>query len=222
VAISTGIGLKGAQSLYYAVGEYADTIGLPLTHLVTIDFACTTVDPHDIPRFLSRLLELLRKRLTRPPAGVAKVRPTWVWVLENARGKRPIMVLSPEGHHLHAHLAIHLPPSRVAEIRAYIVQQLASVARDQRNDRILDFKPMTSARGLRQYLLKGTTEKWAARFGVPAPKAQGVVPGARSRTSRNLGPAARRATDRLLGIKRRRPRIAQTDKNRSRVARPLK
>lgn len=206
-ATTQAIGLKGAQSIYYAVGEFADTIGLPLTHFVTIDFACTTIQPSAVPGEFQRLLTLMRKRLSRPARGAGDPVPaTWAWVMENERNGRPIMTLSPNSHNLHAHIAIHLPANRVAEIRNFLRAHLTVFADPSKRNKVLRFAPVTRALGLRRYFLKGTTQRWARRFGVHSPKAQGLVPGPRSRTSRNLGPSARRATDRKLGIRRRRPK----------------
>jgi hypothetical protein len=207
---SQSIGLKAAQTLYYAVGEYADTIGYPLTHLVTIDFARTTVLPTDLPAYLSHLFALLRKRLTRPARVIgSKVPATWSWILENSRNGRAIHPLDANTHNLHVHIAIHLPPSRVVEVQDYLSGRLSLVARTSRDRHALQVKSISAPLGLRRYFLKGTTPRWASRFGILKPRSQGLVPGNRSGTSRNLGPAARRASDRERGIRRRRPTMSE-------------
>jgi hypothetical protein len=64
---STHIGGKAAQTLYYAVGEQAARIGWPLTILVTINYAATSLGPRLAPAAFQKLRQnYFNKWIKRP------------------------------------------------------------------------------------------------------------------------------------------------------------
>src|SRR5690606_41187226 len=79
---STFIGAKAAQSVYYAIGEQAERIGLPLTQHVTINFRLTDIYPAKaVEVFTAIRRDRFDKwaRRTRKGAGRAFV-PAWAYV----------------------------------------------------------------------------------------------------------------------------------------------
>jgi hypothetical protein len=199
------IGHKAAQTLYYAVGEQAERIGLPLTHFITINFSLTQIDPANATLAFQRLrLSFFNKWATRVGHGVGKAfAPTYAYSFENERdGVAFDTVEADAPHNVHVHWLAHIPATRVFDFEAHVWGWLDAVGGRVSPASAIDIIPIDNEKGLRRYILKGTNQSWAAHFGA-AHAPQGLIVGRRSGTSVNLGPAARIRLDRQMGIRRR-------------------
>lgn len=201
--LSTHIGLKATRKLYYAIGEFAEAIGLPLNQYVTLNFALTDIPADRAVDAFRALRNMFIKWARRPRngAGPAFI-PTFAYAFENARDKKPIMSLGPD-HNVHVHWLVHVPPQRQTEFGMMLYEWLDSVCTHPSAKGAIDVAPtILQTKSLRGYLLKGADPAWCDHFGAVHSK-QGLVLGRRTGTSRNLGPAARVAHDRKRGIRRR-------------------
>jgi hypothetical protein len=201
---STHIGYKAAQTLYYAVGEQAERIGLPLTQFITINFSMTAIAPADATKAFQTLRRsYFNKWTTRPcqGAGPAWV-PTYTYVFENERDNEAFDLIALDApHNVHVHWLAHVPAVRLHDFKMRLSGWLDAISGSFNPAGAIDVRPVNNEKGLRPYGLKGTDKAWAAHFGVEhAP--QGLIIGRRSGTSINLGPKARLALDRQLGIRR--------------------
>lgn len=208
--ISTAIGHRAAQTLYYAI-EQAERIKYPLTHLATLNFSSTVCHPHRAcAAFQTLRLHHFNKWAARPRVNTGPAfPPTYFYAFENATEE--IAFTDPDGdHNVHVHWALHLPLVRVEEFSGIVWEWMDRVAGGGLSPTTVDITPADAPKGLRKYLLKGTDPKWAAMYGTVA-KPQGIIVGGRrSNTSQNLGPNARINLDRALGIRRRIPIRPQT------------
>jgi hypothetical protein len=204
VRSSTHIGYKAAQTLYYAVGEQAERIGLPLTHLITLNFSMTSIPPEDASNAFQRLRRShFNKWATRPRlrAGAAFV-PTYAYIFENERDGIPFNVIAPgEPHNVHVHWLAHIPARRLHDLTLRLHGWLDAISEALCPAGTIDIRPIGNSKGLRRYGMKGVQETWAGRFGVTH-EPQGLILGRRSGTSTNLGRKARIDLDRQLGIRR--------------------
>jgi hypothetical protein len=205
--VSTIIGAKAAQTSYYAE-EQARRIGLPFTHMVTINYARTAVSPREATASFSRLRRShFNKWATRPSrTGGMAFAPTYAFAFENVRDGRAFMTIEPgDPHNVHVHWAVHIPATRFADFERRIWSWVEATAGGIIGG--AETINITRSRAhLGGYLVKGTTAALAefyARGREAEP--QGIIIGRRADTSRNLGPKARRALDRELGINRQMP-----------------
>lgn len=204
---SVSIGAKAAQTSYYAE-EQARRIGLPFTHMVTINYAQTGIDPREATASFSRLRRShFNKWAMRPGrSGGVAFAPTYAFAFENVRDGRPFMTIEPgDPHNVHVHWAVHIPPGRLADferrIWSWVEATTGGIVGGEETIHIA-----RSRAHLGGYLVKGTSAALAefyARGREAEP--QGIIIGRRADTSRNLGPTARRALDRELGIRRQMP-----------------
>lgn len=200
---SRHIGHKAAQTIYYAVGEHAARIGLPLTHLVTINFALTGVAPERIVEvFQSIRRSRFNKWATRPCKGSGSAfPPTYVYWFENVRDDLAIEVTD-DRHNVHVHWLVHLPAERSHDFKMRLWSWVDQLTGEITASNAIDIKPIYNLKGMRSYALKGASPATAKHFGAK-PEEQGVIVGRRAGTSANLGPSSRIQLDRLLRIRRR-------------------
>lgn len=201
---STHIGRKAAQTLYYAIGEQAERIGLPITHHVTINFGSTDIAPEKATVVFQELRRnYFDKWARRPRKGQGpKFVPAYAYVFENAKGGRAFDTIGPNlPHNVHVHWALHIPAERSHDFKMKLYEWL-----DQLCDRPCEANAIEVTcppiKNLRRYMLEGTDRNWASRYGATH-KPQGMIIGKRCGTSVNLGPTARIALDQELGIRRR-------------------
>ena len=203
----SAIGAKAAQTSYYAE-EQARRIGLPFTHMVTINYASTGIDPREATASFSKLRRChFNKWALRPSrrAGPA-VAPTYAFAFENVRDGRAFMTMEPgDPHNVHVHWAGHIPAALLPDFERRIWSWVdVTAAGITGGEETID---ITRSRvHLGGYLVKGTSPALAAFYARGrAAEPQGIIIGRRADTSRNLGPTARRTLDRELGIRRRVP-----------------
>lgn len=201
---STFIGHKAAQTVYYAIGEQAERIGLPLTQHVTINFSLTDIDPTKAVEVFTAIRRNRFDKWARRPrqgAGAAFV-PAYAFVFENARGGIAFEEIGPGlDHNVHVHWAIHLPATRVHDFGLKIYQWLDEACQTACSANAVKVTTIGTPKGLRRYVLTGTDQKWAKRYGATY-EPQGVIIGKRSGVSVNLGPSLRRHMDQMDGIRR--------------------
>ncbi len=205
--VSRHLGQKAAQSLYHAV-EQAKRIGLPITHLVTLNFAATNCNAHDATQAFQRLRRHhFNKWATRPRAGSgAAYTPTYFYAFENEANDVPFEDADADAeHNIHVHWAVHIPAGRLHSFETSLWSWFEAVTGGITDGRAIDIKVADNLAGLRSYLLKGTASGWAAIYGAIAQPQGVIVGGRRSNTSKNIGRAPRIAADRALGIRRRIP-----------------
>jgi hypothetical protein len=202
---SRHLGQKAAQTLYYAVGEQAERIGLPLTHHITINFSLTEIAPQDATTAFQKLrLSHFNKWAARPCRGAGEVfTPAHAYCFENERDGVAFDIIEPGApHNVQVHWLAHIPHARLHDFEMRVWGWVDTVGGRISPAGAIDIGPIFHEKGLRRYLLKGIAEPWAAQFGA-AYKPQGLIIGRRSGTSINLGRAARISLDRPLGIRRR-------------------
>lgn len=201
--LSTHIGLKASRTLYYAIGELAGSLGMPLNQYVTLNFALTDIPADKAVDAFRALRNLFIKWARRPRMGAGPAfTPTFAYAFENARDKKPVMSLGAD-HNLHVHWLVHVPPQRQTEFGMVLYEWLDSLCTRPSAKGAIDLAPtVLQTKSLRGYLLKGSAPEWCEHFGA-SPSEQGLVLGRRTGTSRNLGPAARVEHDRRRGIRRR-------------------
>lgn len=201
---STHIGHKAAQSVYYAIGEQAERIGLPLTQHVTINFSQTDLDPVKAVEVFTAIRRNRFDKWSRRPrrgAGRAFV-PAYAYVFENARDGVAFEQIGPElPHNVHVHWAVNIPAERVNDFSYLIFQWLDEHCQHPCEANAVKMTTIGTPKGLRRYVLSGTDEKWAKRYGASY-EPQGVIIGKRSGVSVNLGPSLRRHMDQMDGIRR--------------------
>lgn len=201
------IGRKAGQTHYYS-REQAARIGLPLTHMLTINFASTKIDPRQAPEAFGRLRrDHFNKWATRPNQGQGPAfQPTYVYVFENVRDGRPFLSMEDgEPHNVHAHLLLHCPSSRLFDLGNQTWGWVEAVTGGiTGGPETIRLQPIPDRLG--GYLLKGILQP-CARLYARGQKSepQGIIVGRRADTSRNLGPTARRAADQAAGVRRRLP-----------------
>ncbi len=204
---SFDLGYKAAQTLYYAIGEQATRIGMPLNTSVTINFSSTDISPAKAVGVLQKILQgRFRGWATRPRKGAGPAfKPTWAYVFENRRDDQVFLEIG-EGtpHNIHCHVLFHIPRTRRHDFERMMWEWLDSFCVSPCDASAIKIKTVMWVEATnRSYFLKGTAHRHAPGFGVSY-KPQGVILGRRSNTSHNLGPAARKALDRLSGIRRKR------------------
>jgi hypothetical protein len=199
------IGQKAAQTSYYAPRQ-AEAIGLPFTHMVTINFALTNVDP----RMATAAFALLRTnyfakwaRRPRKRSGPAFA-PTWSYAFENSRDGVPFTGTEPgDPHNIHVHWCLHIPPSRVEDFSYKIWEWVETVTGGITDGTAIDIRADRNNHG---YLIKAAPEGIVEIYGRGvAASDEGVVIGLRADSSRNIGPTRRRERDRIEGIRRQMP-----------------
>jgi len=201
---SLHLGKKAAKTLYYAVGEQAERIGQPLTHLITINFSMTAVEPQNAAKAFQKLrLSYFNKWATRPcRGGGTAFTPAYAYCFENERDGVAFEIIEPGApHNVHVHWLAHIPPARLHDFEMRVWGWLDAIGGQVSPAGAIKIDPIFHEKGLRRYVLKGTGQPWAARFGA-AYAPQGLIIGRRSGTSINLGRSARLALDRQLGIRR--------------------
>lgn len=203
------VGFKAAQTLYY-VERHAERIGLPLNTSVTLNLTLLGISPENATAVFSKLRSQrfapwIRRAAKRK---TAKATPAaYSYGFENARDGIAITTLS-EPQNVHVHWAVHVPPAYAHPFEGKLygwVTELAGSPDWPAN--ALKVNPVIRAGGVATYPNKGARPAVAERFGVPKDKVspQGIIIGARTGTTRNLGPSSRRAEDRRLGIRRKAP-----------------
>lgn len=202
---STQLGYKATQSLYYAIGEMAQAVGLPLTLAVTINFSVAGVPPEKAVALFQKL-RLLRfgKWALRPTkSGGAAFVPTYAYVFENRRDGVAFTEIGPGlDHNVHVHWSVHIPAQRVHAFKAMMHQWMDSLTDSICPSNTIRFTPIYNTPTLRGYAIKGANAAWAERFGAKAIDQGLIVGGRRSGTSTNLAVSARRRYDKANGIKR--------------------
>lgn len=200
------IGQKAAQTNYYAPRQ-AEAIGLPFTHMVTINFASTAIDPRLATEAFARLrTNHFAKWARRPRKGCGPAfAPTWSYAFENSQGGVPFTTMEPsDPHNLHVHWCLHIPPTRVHEFTLKIWEWVETITGGITGGaEAIDIR---SDRNNHGYLIKAASEGIVEIYGrgVKA-RDEGVVIGLRADSSRNIGPTRRRERDRAEGIKRQMP-----------------
>lgn len=114
---SLAMGQRAAQTLYYAF-EMAKRVGLPFTHVVTINFAATKCAEVDACSAFAKLRrDLFGKWARRPNKGAGTaVEPTWAYAFENVRFEQAITeVGAADGHNVHVHWTVHIPSGRLKD-----------------------------------------------------------------------------------------------------------
>lgn len=182
----------------------AESIELPLTHLITINFALTDIAPEVAVEVFQRLrLRQFNKWATRPPRGKPGCTPTYAYVFENERDGQPFLTIGPGlPHNVHVHWSLHIPAERLEDFRQRIWEWLDAYCTRPSLDGAVHIRAIHHAKGLRSYALKGVQQAWAAHFGA-SHAGQGLIIGRRTGTSLNLGLTARLRHDRRKHIRRR-------------------
>lgn len=207
IPTSHRIGAKAAQTNYYAEVQ-AQRIGLPLTHMVTIMYGHTNVDPRRATAAFSDLRRCHFNKWARRPrkgAGPA-VAPTYAYAFENVRDHRPFLTIEPgDPHNVHVHWAVHIPPARLHDFENNVWRWVeATTGGITGGDETIHITRIKEQ--LNGYLVKGTSAGLAELYGYGQEASeQGIIIGRRADTSRNIGPNARRTLDRELGILRQMP-----------------
>lgn len=200
------IGQKAAQTNYYAPGQ-AELIGLPFTHMVTINFALTNIDPRNAVSAFARLRTNHFGKWARRPCKRCgpSFAPTWSYAFENSRDGIPFMTMEPgDPHNLHVHWCLHIPPERVHDFSQRIWDWVkATMGGINGGAETIDIRPNSDKHG---YLIKAAPQEIVKIYGrgVDATD-EGIVIGLRADSSRNIGPTRRRERDRIEGIKRQLP-----------------
>lgn len=206
---SMHIGGKAAQTNYYA-HEQARRIGFPLTHVVTINFALTRIDPKQaVASFAKLRRHHFNKWARRPGARQGPAfPPTYLFVFENARDGVAYFSLEPgDAHNVHVHWQVHIPAQRLADFKDQIWRWVEMTTGGITGGaETIHIAPLDRPTG---YLLKGALPAWLGLYGRGQKhEPQGLIVGhRRAETSRNLGPTARRAADQERGIRRRIPAV---------------
>jgi len=200
------IGQKAAQTNYYAPRQ-AEAIGLPFTHMVTINFALTNVDFRLATEAFARLRNNhFAKWAQRPNKGCGpKFVPTWSYAFENSRDGVAFHGVEPgDPHNLHVHWCLHIPPSRADDFSYRIWEWVETVTGGiTGGGETIDIRTDRNNHG---YLIKAAPEGIVEIYGRGvAASDEGVVIGLRADCSRNIGPTRRRERDRIAGIKRQMP-----------------
>lgn len=206
-SISTCMGYKAAQTLYYAIGNQAERIGLPLNAWVTINFSMTAIAPWDaVPALIRIRNNHYSKWARRPRKGKGSAfEPTYIYVFENKReneifGDIIYEEIGPDlPHNVHAHMFMHVPPNRQHDFECLIYEWVDFVAGRICPANTIKVQWVTEDNGISGYCVKGS--KHAKRFGSEY-KPQGAILGKRAGTSENLGPSARKALDKILKVDR--------------------
>lgn len=206
---STVVGQKAAQTNYYAEDQAA-RIGLPFTHMVTINYSGTVIDPHMVGEAFSRLRCFhFNKWATRPRQGSGEAfQPTYAYAFENTRDGVPYMTMEPgDPHNVHVHWAVHIPADRLHDFENRLWEWVtATTGGIIGGGETIDVTASDNG-SMGGYLIKGASPAVVAMYGRGrAAEAQGIIYGRRADTSRNIGPTKRRALDRELGIQRQMPR----------------
>lgn len=206
--LSTEIGFKGTQTLYYAQRQ-ANRIDLPLNTLLTINFSHTTIAPQNaVPAFGRWRNSHFGKWARRPQKGKGKpFEPTYAYWFENKRGAEVYDEIG-DGlpHNVHVQMYAHVPVDRFFDLRGRAFEWLDFIADGMSAAQAVKINLVTTDNGVMKYGRKGAGKAAAKRYGaedVQSP--QGAIIGRRTGTSVNLGPTARRAMDKKLGIVRRMP-----------------
>lgn len=201
---STHIGQKAAQTNYYAE-EHAERIGFPFTHMVTINYALTNVDPRQaVPSFSLLRRHHFGKWATRPRrhAGPA-FPPTYTFAFENVLDDVPFMTMEPgDPHNVHVHWGLHIPAERVHDFEQRIWEWVeATTGGIIGGGNTIVVSPSDGS--LDGYLVKGAPPAVVQFYGRGRKaKPQGIIFGRRADTSRNIGPSKRRAYDAAIGLRR--------------------
>lgn len=176
--VSHHINRHPAVNLHHAT-RYCERIGLPLNRFVTVNFTAAGCDSAHASRVLQRLLaQRFAPWLRRSKANVSDVPPTYVWTLEAAGGQTA------------AHWLVHMPSRLARAFERKVPEWLFGLLGAPADASAVKIGPVYNLVGARRYILKGTSEPWAAHLGVQHVP-QGLVTGKRSGFSRNLGPSAR-------------------------------
>ena len=203
---SRRIGYKGAQTLYYAIGEQAERIELPLTQYITINFTLAGIKPEiAVDVFRALRSNHFAKWARRPGRNNGKpFQPAFAYYFENERdGTAFTETGTDKPHNVHVHWLVHVPSQRLFDLAGRLHSWLDALCGHITPEGAIDITAITDIRGLRKYGLKGTDQVWAKHFGADY-KDQGVIIGGRrTGTSLNLGPSARIKLDKAQGIKRR-------------------
>lgn len=207
VRATTLIGAKAAQTSYYAQG-HARRIGLPFTHVVTINYALTSVDPHQAVAAFSKLRRNhFNKWAGRPRDGAGPpVAPTYAFSFENARGGQAFMTMEPgDPHNVHVHWSVHVPAARFWDFKTSVWHWVeATTGGIIGGAETIHITPLGSQPN--GYQIKGASPALLEVYGRgQKAEPQGIIIGRRADTSRNVGPRARRDMDRRLGIRRQMP-----------------
>jgi hypothetical protein len=116
------IGAKAAQTNYYAQ-DHARRIGLPFTHVLTINYALTSVDPRQAVAAFSKLRRNhFNKWATRPRSGGGiAIAPTYAFSFENVRDGQAFTTMEPgDPHNVHVHWSVHVPAARLWDFETSI------------------------------------------------------------------------------------------------------
>lgn len=181
----------------------ARRIGYPLNTFITVNFADVRC-PADKCSFHLRSLRnnRLSPTLSRSDKnGRRACPPTYLFVFENVRDGRALK--ADENHNIHAHLLIHVPRSRLRDVKMAVWGYLEGAFGDKIPETVVDIEPIPEhdADTVSRYCRKGAHPSYANIYGVDAAP-QGEIIGKRSGVSRNIGPKNRRKMDRERGVRR--------------------
>jgi hypothetical protein len=170
------IGYNPSRNIHLGI-RLASMIGLDLNLFVTFNIGLTACNPEFADRAFAKLRAAFGKWANRPAKAqtMTAIPPTFVWVIENPN------------ECLNAHWLVHVPQKRQAEFRRNLPKWLEAAMGEVYSEKAIKVKPITSAEGLKAYLLKGLHPALARTFGIRH-EYQGWVFGRRAGHSRNLGP----------------------------------
>ena len=203
------VGFKAAQTLYY-VEQHAERMGLPLNTSITLNLTLLGIYPEKATVMFGKLRRQRFAPWMRRTAKKKAAKPTpaaYSYGFENARDGIAITTLT-EPQNVHVHWAVHVPPAYAHAFERKLygwVTELAGWPDWPGN--ALEVRQVTRAGGVASYPIKGAHPAVADRFGVREDRVapQEIIIGARTGTTRNLGPSSRRAEDRRRGIRRKSP-----------------
>lgn len=203
------VGFKAAQTLYY-VERHAERIGLPLNISITLNLSLLGIGPEEATAVFGKLRKQRFSPWIRRTAKRKSARPTpatYSYGFENVRDGKAISRLT-DPQNVHVHWAVHVPPAYAHAFKGKLHDWVTEIAgTTDWPAHALMSKEVTRAGDVATYPIKGARPAVADRFGVRETRVapQGIIIGARTGTTRNLGPTARREEDRKRGIRRRSP-----------------
>jgi hypothetical protein len=171
---------RPSANAHHAI-SFAKEIGYPLNLFVSINFSLTACLDEDTDVAFRRLRQFFTKWTSRPHKKVRfhAAPPTFVYSIENQSGV------------LNTHWLVHVPSPRHDEFSSQLGTWLEKAAGPVYDTlKAIDIQPVTSARSVGKYLLKGNYPSKARDWDI-RPEYCGWVTGRRVGHSQNLGPVER-------------------------------
>jgi hypothetical protein len=176
------INRKPASNFHHAI-RVAETINLPLTLFVSLNFGYTDCRPEDTPKAFQSMRRKFGRWITRAACSGQKPAPaTYVWVIERPHHRE----------HLDSHWLLHVPANKRADFKRKLPQWLASVTGGIIDSRAaIHVRTAPTPRSLERYMLKSMQPAWAEYFDIRHDP-QGIIDGRRSGFTKNIGPTQKR------------------------------